>query len=71
VEALDPDGGGCLGVALHAELCEGDSAAHGAQRGRGLGEPQLCAALASWRVPKQQQLRVVVHGAARVVVVER
>jgi len=69
-EALDPDGGGCLGVALHAELCEGNSAAHGAQRDGGLGEPELCA-LASRCIPKQQQLHVVLHGAARVVVVKR
>jgi hypothetical protein len=54
-EALDPDSGdGCLGVAFHAELCEGKSAAHGAQRGGGLSEPELCAApaLTSWHVPK-------------------
>jgi hypothetical protein len=37
-EALDPDGGSRLGVALPVELREGDNAAHGAQRGGGLGE---------------------------------
>ena len=37
-DALDPDGGGRLGVALPVELREGDGAAHGAQRGGGLGE---------------------------------
>ena len=37
-EALDPDGGSRLGVVLPVELREGDDAAHGAQRGDGLGE---------------------------------
>lgn len=37
-EALDPDGGSRLGVALPVELREGDGAAHGAQRGGDLGE---------------------------------
>ena len=37
-EALDPDGGSRLGVALPVELHEGDGAAHGAQRGGDLGE---------------------------------
>jgi|UPI000220F73C hypothetical protein len=39
-ESLDPNSGGLLGVALHAELHEGDIADHGVQRGGGLGEPR-------------------------------